>query len=732
MSLSEEQTKRLAKLYSASEAEILEEINQALLRGSDIKYLEGMKKNVQAILTDLNKGSKDWCEKAIPQVYTGGMELASKELKKAHINVASGFGAIHQQAGQVLADNAFGRFKDVSDFIGRRTDDIYRTVALESVRGTVAGYKTWQNVAESHRKKLAEEGITGFKDKAGKQWNMRTYAEMVARTTTMEAHVQGTANRLLENGQDLIKVTTHGDSCSMCTPWQGKVLSLTGKTEGYPTLEEAKSQGLFHPNCGHDFGLYIEDFGKEEEPEIESKEVKLQKELDKIKWTKGMDNELKALKTDARVYAKNNVDYLDEHGTMGHSSSFPSEDKYRDQLVKETKKTDFVEVYRKRVLTQIKVYQQTIKDIERDIIMDKKLGLLNDARKERIMLEATNALKSRHKALIKQYFEEFTEEAATNKTVEKTLLEKIVDIKAEAFASNAGKIGEPHVKQAGKLVMEELDDRTELKEKVEALQRELDETRIEKKKEELQRLKQARRGLLSFEDVGVANKAELEARLTELDEEIFLKLRPLARDIEDRLSMAKSEYRGKVKENAKELKDKLSEIRKMGHDNKFDLNLQGRSPMKKVVSEAYDCYPNSWIKKSVSKGRALKPKKTDRGYYNGWDIAISGTNDNSCYTTAVHELGHRYEDVIPEIRELEKAFYDQRTAGEDLEWLGNGYSKDEKTRKDNFVEHYMGKDYGGSAYELVSMGFQLAYTNPMKLRKDKEMAEWIYGLLALI
>ena len=43
----------------------------------------------------------------------------------------------------------------------------------------------------------------------------------------------------------------------------------------------------------------------------------------------------------------------------------------------------------------------------------------------------------------------------------------------------------------------------------------------------------------------------------------------------------------------------------------------------------------------------------------------------------------------------------------------------------------MGKDYGGTAYELVSMGFQYAYTEPATLLKDEDMAEWIYGLLAL-
>jgi len=93
----------------------------------------------------------------------------------------------------------------------------------------------------------------------------------VARTTTMEAHLQGTANRLVEQGHDLVKVSTHRGACELCQPWQGKILSITGKTEGYPTLEEAKAAGLFHPNCRHAYGLYI-DLEKEikeiEEPGV--------------------------------------------------------------------------------------------------------------------------------------------------------------------------------------------------------------------------------------------------------------------------------------------------------------------------------------------------------------------------------------------------------------------------------------------------------------------------------
>lgn len=129
----------------------------------------------------------------------------------------------------------------------------------------------------------------------------------------------------------------------------------------------------------------------------------------------------------------------------------------------------------------------------------------------------------------------------------------------------------------------------------------------------------------------------------------------------------------------------------------------------------------------------LKPVKKDRGYYSKWnnEIALSHYSDKQARATAVHELGHRFEDVVDGIRDSEKRFYDKRTYGEDLEWMGDGYRSDEMTRKDDFVHLYMGKDYHGYYYELVSMGFQYAYTEPEKLKDDEDMYYWTLGLLTL-
>ena len=227
-------------------------------------------------------------------------------------------------------------------------------------------------------------------------------------------------------------------------------------------------------------------------------------------------------------------------------------------------------------------------------------------------------------------------------------------------------------------------------------------------------------------------------RMTKLND-ISDKIRNLRNDAEyTRLAMnyeraLQAASLDNYEKHSKALFDKLSEIRSMGADGfniKAHLN-NSRSPVRKQVEFAYGHYPSSWIEASVKRG-VLHPKAVNRGFYDGWYIAINGWESAEQIETAFHELGHRFEDVVPSILAQEKEFYERRTSGESLKWLGKGYGKGEKTREDKFIHIYMGKDYGGSAYELVSMGFQYAYTNPAQLAKDPDMQAWIYGILCTL
>ena len=202
-------------------------------------------------------------------------------------------------------------------------------------------------------------------------------------------------------------------------------------------------------------------------------------------------------------------------------------------------------------------------------------------------------------------------------------------------------------------------------------------------------------------------------------------------ELKEKLQNDQSEV--KFHDSAKILKDTLSQFRVMGSDGiDIDTHLNhSRSPMKAVVADAYSYYPRDWVESSVRRGK-LTPKKVDRGYYSDYnqEIAISSyRGPEGSFGTAIHELGHRMERSVSGILDAEREYYAKRTQGENLEWLGQGYDNSEVSRKDKFINPYMGKDYKGVAFELVSMGFQYAYTDPQLLAQDEDMESWIYGLL---
>ncbi len=100
-----------------------------------------------------------------------GVEWADKDPLSGN-KILAGFGKIHEQAAEVLADNAYSRLSDVNNVVGRRVDDVFRTVALEHAKGSVLGYQTTRQAAKRIKADLAEKGITGCVDKAGRSWDM--------------------------------------------------------------------------------------------------------------------------------------------------------------------------------------------------------------------------------------------------------------------------------------------------------------------------------------------------------------------------------------------------------------------------------------------------------------------------------------------------------------------------------------------------------------------------------
>lgn len=62
---------------------------------------------------------------------------------------------------------------------------------------------------------------------------------------------QNFIKKALEDGNDLAIVSIGGKGCADCEAWENRVISISGKTKGIPTLQQAINAGLFHPGCRH-------------------------------------------------------------------------------------------------------------------------------------------------------------------------------------------------------------------------------------------------------------------------------------------------------------------------------------------------------------------------------------------------------------------------------------------------------------------------------------------------
>lgn len=102
----------------------------------------------------------------------------------------------------------------------------------------------------------------------------------------------------------------------------------------------------------------------------------------------------------------------------------------------------------------------------------------------------------------------------------------------------------------------------------------------------------------------------------------------------------------------------------------------------------------------------------------------------------IHEYGHNLESGIgTPITSKRKAFVKRRHGSEPEvklrdEFPNANYNDRETAVKDKWIHPYVGKNYGGAASEVVSMGMQMMFTNPLRLvREDPELFEFTLGVM---
>ncbi len=219
-------------------------------------------------LTDMGVDVDKWVRSEIPQYYLDGANHAVQDLKALGVDLAGpkGLAAINKEAIKSLTDDTALAFAQGMTGIARNAEMILGNAVKQQINFTIAdGLLTGEarrTVAAGVKQALVDNGLSAITDRAGRNWSFENYANMLVRTKAVESRNAGLANKMLQNGYDLVQVSDHGSSHPACADWEGQILSVTGNTPGYPTVGEAESAGLFHPNCQHAINVINPDIAE--------------------------------------------------------------------------------------------------------------------------------------------------------------------------------------------------------------------------------------------------------------------------------------------------------------------------------------------------------------------------------------------------------------------------------------------------------------------------------------
>ena len=192
----------------------------------------------------------------------------------------------------------------------RNMDDVYRTTLnkVQLMMGT--GSITLNEAIDLATRDFLDKGINCIVYADGRRVNIADYVRMALRTTSTRATLQGAAKRFAELGYDTVLISQYGGCSKTCEPWQGKVYIddvftvWNGERSGdfgksnycdkwFMLLSVAIRGGLFHPNCRHTMGQYIEGLTKIPQP-IPAEKIREQRALEEKQ--RAMERKIRALK----------------------------------------------------------------------------------------------------------------------------------------------------------------------------------------------------------------------------------------------------------------------------------------------------------------------------------------------------------------------------------------------------------------------------------------------------
>ena len=278
--------REVADLYAEAERILLARIARNLAKGiaapqwaeKKLAQMQSYERQTRRLLYDLQRKSRTGVETALTKAYERGGLAAVADVAGISEPLA-GLGAVEAVVAETMR-----KLDATSRRVLVTTQALYREAVAAGTNQVLLGTMTRIQATQRVLDDFAKRGITGFVDKAGRAWDLTSYAEMATRTGTMNAAIAGHMDTMQANGLDLVIVSEDGAPCPACADYEGEILSSSGTSSEYGSVDDAIADGFMHPGCLHTLSAYQEDVTQEYPEKTEAdKEAEAQRYADNQK-----------------------------------------------------------------------------------------------------------------------------------------------------------------------------------------------------------------------------------------------------------------------------------------------------------------------------------------------------------------------------------------------------------------------------------------------------------------
>ena len=273
-----DRVRELNRIYRIMEREIAREMSMLNIGNyQELKAIE-TKENIDRLIKMLNRAAIKWSKQAVPEAYEKAYAISKTRLeiigavRDYNFREKTHRQAIDEQiditmevlikADQSIKVNvatflylASQTAKGLSQFqaFDMRDEELIDELLGDALRAGETRNTAMRTVRDFFGERF---GDAKFININGRNYEMRAYADLVAKTRLRVTQSEAVKNSCKEFQNDLIQISDHGSEFDdLCLFYEGKVFSISGQSTKYPFLD---AWPPFHPRCQHSAGATSE------------------------------------------------------------------------------------------------------------------------------------------------------------------------------------------------------------------------------------------------------------------------------------------------------------------------------------------------------------------------------------------------------------------------------------------------------------------------------------------